>query len=194
MFKQAFAVTPSQVIKGQSVKPLIQYKKKHKQQAEEIDTQWLYLPEQKILGLYCRGFEKQSFFTVANQAYHKLTEQSLHQDYLSSQPIGVSLSNPWAKPELAEFFCGFLSGLDADAEACLDTYTRPAGHYISAEYNGPYQQMWQFISKLHSEWVSDNQVVLAKRHVLQQYLNDPQITPPEQLKTRLYFQVDDILD
>lgn len=189
VFKQSFGVTPSQVKQGVEPEPLVKYKKKNKFEFEQIETKWLYLPETKVLGKYCKGFEHSSFAVIANKKYQELTELSARKDYLQSEPVGVALTNPWSnKAEEAEFFCGFLSGLEqCDQE--LEQYIWPEGNYICSTYTGPYQQMWQHISRLHSLWVEQNNIKLATRQVVQRYLNHPAFTAPENLQTELYFLV-----
>lgn len=189
VFKQSFGVTPNQVRQGSKPEPLIQYKKKNKGEFEQIETKWLYLPETKVLGKYCKGFSQSSFAEIANEKYQELTELSARKGYLKSEPVGVALTNPWSnKAEEAEFFCGFLSGLEQYGTE-LEQYIWPAGNYICSTYTGPYQQMWQYISRLHSLWVEQNNIKLATRQVVQKYLNHPAFTAPENLQTELYFLV-----
>lgn len=191
VFKQSFSVSPSQVVKGKPCEPLVKYKKKPKQELATLETRWHYFPATKVFGSYCRGFEQNSFVKVANTAFSRLTDLSQHGDYISSNPIGVAITNPWStEHEKAEFFCGLLSGLAPDSS--LEEFEIPEGNYISAIYTGPYHQLWQFISKLHSYWTEQNQITLACRQVIQKYLNDPTTTAPENLKTELFFAVEQI--
>lgn len=193
VFKQSYGVTPTQVLQGMSCATLINYKKKDKQGMEIPDTEWLYLKERQILGRYCSGFEQSSFAEVANDTFTSLTELSELRDYLLSEPVGVSITNPWSDlPKKAEFFCGLLSGLDNVDASTLETFVWPEGNYISATYVGPYHLMWQFISRLHSFWAQQNQVKIATRQVIQRYLNHPAVTAPEQLRTQLYFKVENV--
>lgn len=191
VFKQSFGVTPSQVLQGIACTDFVNYKKKRKTELDLPKTKWLYLQEQRILGLYCRGFEQSSFAKVASETFEVLTKASYFSDYLASKPIGVALSNPWTDaPEKAEFFCGFLSGLEQGQQSKFEVFVWPEGNYISTTYTGPYHLMWQFISKLHSHWAEHNKVRLATRQVIQRYLNPPQTTPPNLLQTELYFPVE----
>lgn len=191
VFKQSYSVTPTQVLKGASYEPLIRYKKKSKQELVEPDTKWLYLEQKRILGKYCRGFEQSSFAQIATKTFEDLTDKSLYKDYLGSEPIGVSISNPWGnEPEKAEFFCGFLSGLEDGENSGLESFIWPEGNYICTTYTGPYHLMWQYISKLHSYWAEHKQVKLMTRQVVQRYLNHPTTTKPEDLTTELYFPVE----
>lgn len=190
-FKKCFDITPSQVIQGIPCEPLVKYKKKAKEITEKLQTRWLYLPETKVLGKYCKGFEQSSFAAAASEKYRELTELST-EDYLQSEPIGVALTNPWStNRQEAEFFCGFLSGLEQYSEE-LDSFTWPEGNYLCSTYTGPYQQMWQHISRLHSLWAEKNEITLATRQVVQRYLNHPEATKPQNLQTDLYFLVTDI--
>lgn len=193
VFKQSFGVTPSQVLQGRACNDFVNYKKKRKTELDLPETNWLYLQEQRISGLYCRGFEQSSFAKVASETFKELTEASRFADYLASEPIGVAISNPWEhEPEKAEFFCGFLSGLEQDHQSKFEMFVWPEGNYISTTYTGPYHLMWQFISKLHSHWAEHNKVRLATRQVIQRYLSHPQTTPPNLLQTELYFPVEKI--
>lgn len=193
VFKQSFDVTPSQVLKGANCTPVVKHKKKRKSELEQVETTWLYLTERKVFGKFCRGFEQSSFAQVANETFGSLTEISSCTDYLSSEPLGVAMTNPWNdEPEQAEFFCGFLSGLEGAYDEQLDCFTWPEGHYICVNYTGPYHLMWQFISRLHSQWVEQKKITLATRQVIQRYLNHPATTSPEQLETVLYFPIEKV--
>lgn len=193
VFKQSYGITPSQAQQGAQCEPLIKYKKKRKQPLDLPPTSWLYLPQLMVLGKYCQGFKSASFAQSAFTQFTQLSELSHHRDFITSEPIGVALTNPWSDvPEQAQFFCGLLSGLQQTDEQQLELFIWPEGHYISTTYTGPYHLMWQFISKLHSHWAEHKQVKLATRQVIQKYLNHPAQTPPEQLKTQLYFAVENI--
>ncbi|WP_158965872.1 helix-turn-helix domain-containing protein [Paraglaciecola sp. L3A3] len=192
VFKKTFGIAPSQSSQQQLDSALILYKKSNKDIDEYIETRWLSLPERILYGCYCKAFEKQSFANIATENFNYLTDLSEQKDYLLSRPVGVSLNNPWVNDsQSSDFFCGFLSGLDEQTQ--LTQLVWPKGNYIYTEYVGPYQGMWQFISKLHSIWASEKKIKLTVRKVYQRYLNSPQNTPPEHLKTELYFPVEEIL-
>ena len=63
----------------------------------------------------------------------------------------------------------------------------PAGRYAACLYTGPYSELAEPYTALN-EWMEMKRLE-PTGVVYEQYLNDPTVTPPEQLQTYILFQV-----
>ncbi|MBU2972383.1 GyrI-like domain-containing protein [Pseudoalteromonas sp. C2R02] len=192
-FKKNFSVTPSDVIQGKlpSNERAGSLKPKKILTDQKIEPVWKTLPEQKILGLYGKGFNEQSFSVVAGKLYGQLATMAEPLNYTQLQPIGVSVDNPWAGEQTeSRFFAGFVEGLSAHSEK-LAFFKWRGGRWACFTHTGPHYCMWQTISQVYAQWVLPNNIKLKDQQIVQLYLNNPMDTDPEALKTELYFAVDD---
>ncbi|MBQ4848104.1 helix-turn-helix domain-containing protein [Pseudoalteromonas sp. MMG005] len=192
-FKKNFSVTPSDIIRGKlprneragSLPP----KKRHK---EKILTPILKTrPTQTVYGLYGKGFDKQSFSTVAGKLYARLATIAEPLNYFQLQPIGVAVDNPWVKEQTESvFFAGFSEGLSAHKDK-LDVFQWQAGVWACFKHIGPHDTMWQTISQVYSQWVLPNNIKLKDQQIVQLYLNNPTNTEPDLIETELYFAIEE---
>lgn len=191
-FKKNFSVTPSDVVQGKlpineragSLKP------KKLLSEHTLNPTWHVLPDQTLYGLYGEGFSEQSFSVKAGQLFTRLSEMAEPLTYQALQPIGVSVDNPWAQAqEQSRFFASFLHGLQAH-HSKLDTFVWQGGHWVSFTHLGSHDCMWQTIALVYSQWVLPNNIKLKDQQIVQLYLNSPFSATPEELKTELYFAVE----
>ncbi|WP_405600785.1 MULTISPECIES: AraC family transcriptional regulator [unclassified Pseudoalteromonas] len=192
VFKKNFSVTPSDIIQGNlpnndragSLKP-----RKLKTDQKLLPV-WKTLPERKVFGFYGKGFNEQSFSTVAGELFGRLGTMAELLSYTELQPIGVSVDNPWAGEQTqSRFFAGFVEGLSTH-HAKLETFKWQAGRWACFTHTGPHDCMWQTISQIYAQWVLPNSIKLKDQQIVQLYLNNPMETKPEALKTELYFAVE----
>lgn len=64
----------------------------------------------------------------------------------------------------------------------------PAGQYASFELKGPYPQIWPAFNEFF-KCLADNKVPLREEFCIENYLNDPQITPAEDLLTEILIPI-----
>jgi effector-binding domain-containing protein len=74
------------------------------------------------------------------------------------------------------------SGIEGDAS--LQSSTTPSGKAVTSLYIGPYEEAEPVYDAL-MKWIGDNELE-ASGVAYEVYLNDPALTPPEQLKTQVY--------
>ena len=193
-FKKNFSVTPSDVVQGNlpindragSLKP------RKLLTDQKLEPVWKKLPEQKVYGLYGKGFNEQSFSKLAGELYGCLAAMAEPLSYAELQPIGVSVDNPWAGEQTeSRFFAGFVEGLSAHHEK-LEAFKWQAGHWACFTHTGPHDCMWQTISQVYAQWVLPNSIKLKDQQIVQRYLNNPMETQSEALKTELYFAIENI--
>jgi AraC family transcriptional regulator len=192
-FKKNFSVTPSDVVQGNfpnndragSLKP------RKLLTDQKLEPVWKILPELKVYGLYGKGFNEQSFSTVAGKLYGRLAAMAEPITYAELRPIGVSFDNPWMGEQTESlFFAGFVEGISAHHEK-LDAFQWGAGRWACFTHKGPHDCMWQTISQIYAQWVLPNSIKLKDQQIVQLYVNNPMETEPVALKTELYFAVED---
>lgn len=192
-FKKNFSITPSDIAQGKlpnneragSLKP------KKQLTNQKWKPVWKTLPERKVYGFYGKGFNEQSFSSVARELYSRLSTIAAPLSYEDLQPIGVSIDNPWAGEQTeSRFFAGFVAGLSEHHEK-LEAFIWRAGLWACFTHSGPHDCMWQTISQVYSQWVLPNNINLKDQQIVQLYLNNPMESDPEALKTELYFAVED---
>ncbi|KRC71626.1 Multiple antibiotic resistance protein MarA [compost metagenome] len=68
----------------------------------------------------------------------------------------------------------------------LERFEIPAGRCAVLTYTGPYNEMGKPYNWMFSEWLPASGMVPADFPMFEQYVNDPRITPPAQLQTRIH--------
>lgn len=71
-----------------------------------------------------------------------------------------------------------------DGNASIQVSMTPSGKAVTSLYIGPYEEAEPVYDAL-MKWISDNELE-ATGVAYEIYLNDPALTPPEQLKTQVY--------
>ncbi|UZJ39181.1 MULTISPECIES: GyrI-like domain-containing protein [unclassified Prosthecochloris] len=71
-----------------------------------------------------------------------------------------------------------------DGNASIQASMTPSGKAVTSLYIGPYEEAEPVYDAL-MKWISDNELE-ATGVAYEIYLNDPALTPPEQLKTQVY--------
>jgi AraC family transcriptional regulator len=192
-FKKNFSMTPSDVVNGKfpSNERTSSLKPKKQLINPELKPVWKVLSGQEVFGFYGKGFNQQSFSSVAKELYSRLTTMAEPLGYAKLHPIGVSIDNPWSGEQSnSRFFAGFVNGLTQHHES-LEAFKWQAGRWACFTHSGPHDCMWQTISQVYSQWVLPNSIKLKDQQIVQLYLNNPMEIQPEDLKTELYFAVKD---
>jgi effector-binding domain-containing protein len=82
---------------------------------------------------------------------------------------------------------GFPVAVELPGQGDVQSGFIPAGKYAACLFTGPYSELAEPYTALN-EWM-DLQRLEPTGVVYEQYLNDPTVTPPEQLQTYILFQV-----
>jgi len=197
-FSKLFSVEPGKVKSGCTPKFALPKLVKTNERPT-LSPEILELPMKKLVGLYGHGFEKQSFFMLAQQLYHQLSTQlNLPEgfDFKQQQLIGVALDSPWRGEQSKS---RFFAGVDLSAsDLCehhnlseLSEYVWTQGRWARFEHAGPYNTIWQTILSIYANWVIPNNFELKNCSIVQHYLNNVNITEPADLRTHIYIPLDD---
>lgn len=192
-FLKAFGCTPNDIkIGSQCVWQTPHTLKNICNRELSLQPDIIELSSQQLRGLYGAGFNNNSFIDVAAALFGeintRLERANVKAPHLSR--IGVALESPWYGDQEE---CRYFAGLDIEGipNLELDEYLWAAGRWAKFEYRGPYTLMWQTISRIYAGWVIPENVVLKDAAIVQVYLNNPNNTAETDLKTALYFPLQD---
>ena len=76
---------------------------------------------------------------------------------------------------------------DLDAE--FSTKTIQGGKYLSFVYKGDYQNLGQVYNHIFKDWVIKKDYSLRDVPIFEQYINNKEITPPEDLLTEIFIPI-----
>lgn len=81
---------------------------------------------------------------------------------------------------------GVFSESDLEAENPVERVDVQGGRYAVIEYVGPYESLYKAYRWLYGDWLAGSDEELANKPSIEVYLNDPQVTPPTELRTQIY--------
>jgi AraC family transcriptional regulator len=67
----------------------------------------------------------------------------------------------------------------------------PAGRFAALLYKGPYAELEQAYDWLFGHWLPESGYDAAHFPIFEEYLNDPRVTPPNELLTRIHCMLAD---
>lgn len=191
-FLKAFGCAPSAVRAGDACEWRTPNTLKHPCLRDAaLQPQWVELPERRFCGHYGAGFSDNSFVRLASELSRQLllSVDARGLPGLPSSPIGVSLESPWQGDQAqSRFFMG-VDSRDLPDTNGLDTYVWTSGAWATFHHVGPYELMWQTISRIYAGWVIPEGIALRDDSIVQRYRNDPRTTAGPQRVTELYFPV-----
>lgn len=202
-FVSVYGVKPSEVQRVKAI-PLKRFKAMKPRRQPDVVPEILQLADLELLGLHGGGFYQQSFNLVAEKLYTRVAAALGLKgdfDYSRLSLIGVVIDDPWlGDQESSRFFAGVKS-VTADVLAAengrkgpvgseLDRYLWKGGTWAKFVHAGPYQSMWQTISKVYSGWVIPNNIVVKDTAMVQVYINSAHTTPPSELETHIYISIE----
>jgi AraC family transcriptional regulator len=192
-FLKAFGRNPNEVRRGEA--PRFALPQLIKQASRpDVRPEIVTLERQDLVGLYGQGFQDQSFVALAARLYEQLANElglTRGFDPAVHRLVGVSLDSPWVgEQEQSRFFAGMLLASNASGSRRLKRYHWPGGQWARFTHTGPYQTMWQTISRIYAGWIVNENIVLRNEAIVQRYLTLPADVPQEQLETHLYFPLE----
>lgn len=160
---------------------------------EIIASEIIDLPEQKLQGLYGKGFEEQSYFKAAQALYQDIAIRLALTDgfdFNEHQLVGISLESPWRTEQSeSKFFAGLKLDNNEEITKGLEGHILPAGRWARFEHRGAYNTMWQTILSIYANWREQSHCKLRDSAIVQHYVNDISCTPTEDLLTYIYVPI-----
>ena len=105
-----------------------------------------------------------------------------------TRSIGIYYDDPQSvsKSELRSMACITAKEDIALADNTLEKIQVPAGKYATVVFKGSYAELEQPYSWLFGEWLPNSGYETADFPPFEEYLNDPKVTPPNELLTRIH--------
>lgn len=156
-----------------------------------LQPELVELCNQTYRGVYGAGFKDNSFIELAESLLSGLFKrlECAGINEFPSTPIGVSLESPWQGDQTeSRFFIGIHNqNLPDNIE--LDDYMWPQGTWARFQHKGPYNLLWQTISRIYAGWVIPEGIELKDDAIVQIYFDNPKTTSATDLRTDLYFPI-----
>ncbi len=140
------------------------------------------------------GYEHVGSYMNIGNAFGKLYMYAGNHGLLdeSSRSIGLYYSDPNSIPaeELRSMACVSVepSFADDDSNAPVQT-SIPSGKYATILFKGSYAELRKAYDWFFGHWLEKSEQELADFPPFEEYLNNPKITPPSELLTRLHFKL-----
>lgn len=128
-------------------------------------------------------------YETIGATFERLNAQAIGRGWLgpSTRFFGVYYDDPSATPKPAQRSDACVTGPDAFAgDAELRPLTIAGGRYAVLLHVGPYAELHRPYTWLYREWLPASGEEPADRPCVEEYLNDPRITPASALRTEIW--------
>ncbi len=107
-----------------------------------------------------------------------------------SKFYGINWDDPEITPEEKARYDACIS-IDAtpDVEKVFSTKTIRGGKYLSFLYKGDYQNLGLVYDQIFKEWIIKMDYDLREEPVFEQYINNKEVTPKEELLTEIFIPI-----
>ncbi|MCB9833400.1 MAG: GyrI-like domain-containing protein [Planctomycetes bacterium] len=105
--------------------------------------------------------------------------------------MGMAWDDPREVPaEKLRFDACMTVAESVEASEGVEVRTEPAGLYAKTVHLGPYEKLAATYESLMTDFIPAHDVAMdCERPSIEVYLSDPRTTPPEQLRTEVWFPV-----
>jgi len=110
---------------------------------------------------------------------------------LEHRLYGLCPDDPDVTPEALLRFDACVALGDHAAPHPLVPHEIPAGRYAIAVHRGPYTTLSETYLRLIGRWLPHTDYTLSDEPVVEVYLDDARVTPPEQVRTEVRVRIDD---
>ncbi|TAJ11184.1 AraC family transcriptional regulator [Marinilabiliaceae bacterium JC017] len=146
------------------------------------------LPELKVVFCQMIGDYNQ----VAHIAWSKLCGYAGQNGLFLSdtQFFGISYDNPTiTEPDKCRYDACITINRDIKPEGEIGVKTLCAGNYAVFTFVGPYAELRYGYDYIFGQWFETSGYEIVDSPCMEKYLNDPESTPPEELKTEIWIPV-----
>jgi effector-binding domain-containing protein len=155
----------------------------------DVEIEVTETESQKVIGIADSVTNMAAIGQKLGRAYGEIMQFAKRKSIeLTGYPVAITLEF-----DEENYDWTFLAGMPFNPEndfipsGRIQVYTLPGGKVVKATMTGPYDQSEQAYIKI-SEYI-DEHGLEENGNSWEVYLNDPQNTPPEELKTLIYFPV-----
>jgi AraC family transcriptional regulator len=128
-------------------------------------------------------------YATIGAAFERLNAQAIGRGWIgpSSRYFGVYYDDPSATPAAALRSDACVTGPDAfTGDADLRPLTIGGGRHAVLLHVGPYAELHRPYTWLYREWLPASGEEPADRPCVEEYLNDPRVTPASELRTGIW--------
>ena len=101
--------------------------------------------------------------------------------------LGLGYDNPEiTPPEAIRYDACITVAEDVEAEGQVKIMEAFGGDYAVCMHQGPYEGLMEVYNYLYGPWMAQSGREYAESPAIEEYLNDPNTTPPEELRTAIY--------
>jgi AraC family transcriptional regulator len=199
-FRQYFAITPSKLreVRDRSATTIvISQKTKFNKRSIIMQAEIRSLPDQRVLYARQKGIVNGDFSQAAQTAFHQLYSyigQHNLKEQVSSACLGITPDEPSVVPDEecrydAGVFVNDNQQIDLLPGDPVDIQILPGGRYAVFLHKGPYRTLGQTWRAIYREWLPKSGETLRDVPPYEVYVDDPQQTRPEDLRTEIFVPI-----
>jgi AraC family transcriptional regulator len=104
--------------------------------------------------------------------------------------IGIGYDDPTrTEPSKCRYEACIRIKKDASPEGEVGVKTVEGGKYAVFMHRGPYDKLGNVYKEIYQNWIPENKIEVRKVPPFEKYLNSPNITKPENLKTEIFIAI-----
>ena len=190
-FSKAYGFTPAQYRKQRKTHCFLEAEpslpQRHVRDMMMFNIEMMNLPEMRLIGL-----EHEGDYLQIGHKFDQLFMQAGTLGLLNenTRSFGLYYGDPESVPaeELRSAACVTVAEADI-AKIESDVYGEqviPEGQYATLLFKGPYPEISTAYSWMFGEWLPNSGLQMGDFPPMEEYLNDPKGTAPEELLTRIH--------
>lgn len=186
-FKKKFGITPRSVRKEKEI--IVQHKSKTIMHDFQLIESIKKLNDIQVIYQQSRG--KTGDHTT-NQNWNELYEKALAHNILNFQTkfYGINWDDPDITPveKVRYDACISIQNI-AGLENAFSCKTIRGGKYLCFLYTGDYQNLSDVYNHIFREWIIKMNYELREEPIFEQYINNKETTPKEELQTEIFIPI-----
>ncbi|PKP22800.1 MAG: AraC family transcriptional regulator [Bacteroidetes bacterium HGW-Bacteroidetes-21] len=190
-FRKRFKVSPEEFREGKS--SLISTEMSNQQNKIMMEKTLKFkvkeLKEKKII--YAHGIGV--YADVAGPCWDKVCTFAKEKRLFGfkTEFLGLSYDDPGVtEPEKCRYEACVVVSKEVKPEGEIGYKTIPAGKYLIVQHNGPYENFSETYNYIYGKIIPDNNFILRNMPCFEHYLNSPEKTKPEKLKTDICIPIE----
>ncbi len=142
-------------------------------------------------GIFVAYLDHKGPYLDISSTFEKLMQLADKQNLINgnSRRLGIYYDNPeTVKAEDLQSKACITIDKDTEVKEGLKKQELPSGKYVSVLFKEPYEKLYDLYTYVYGAWAIENNVQLTFPTV-EEYLNNPQNTPAEELLTNSYIPI-----
>jgi len=187
-FKKYFGMSPRDFVKKDCKAETVFFVNPEKINVSNVNAKIVSVDPVNVLFVRRTGEYLKSSISAWRALIKFADEKKLFKDNV--QAIGIGYDDPTiTEPDKIRYEACISVDDDVAPEGEFGVKRIPGGKYIKLLHKGPYQELENSYRKLY-QFVLQNEISLGYKPCFDKYLNSPQSTKPEDLRTEIYLPVE----